>query len=88
MDVLSRRLRLSFLNVAAAEEALPRVVDIMAEELSWSKAEKQRQTDMAINFLKVGEVDCQEERAFEFNHCNGHKCLKRIRALWGEKELK
>jgi len=41
VDVIARRMRLAFLNVQAAEEALPEVIDIMAEELKWSKAEKQ-----------------------------------------------
>ena len=37
VDILARRLRLSFLNVQAAEEALPRVIEIMSEELGWSE---------------------------------------------------
>jgi len=53
VDVLARRLRLSFLNVQAAEEALPVIVSIMAEELGWDDAEKAKQTEKAINFLKV-----------------------------------
>lgn len=53
IDIVARRLRLSFLNVQAAEEALPRIVDIMAEELNWSNDEKQKQLDSAINFLKT-----------------------------------
>ncbi|XP_059090144.1 glycerol-3-phosphate dehydrogenase, mitochondrial-like isoform X2 [Tigriopus californicus] len=53
VDVVSKRLRLSFLNVQAAEEALPKIVDIMGQELNWSKAEKQKQIDQAINFLKA-----------------------------------
>ncbi|CAB4065768.1 glpA [Lepeophtheirus salmonis] len=40
VDVIARRLRLSFLNVQAAEEVLPRVVEIMAEELKWSEKSK------------------------------------------------
>lgn len=32
--------RLAFLNVQAAEDALPRIVDIMATQLQWSKTEK------------------------------------------------
>ena len=47
-----RRLRLSFLNVQAAEEALPGVVDIMAEELGWGEEEKTSQTEQATIFLK------------------------------------
>lgn len=37
VDVLARRTRLSFLNVLAAEEALPRVIQIMAKELKWDE---------------------------------------------------
>lgn len=36
VDVLARRTRLAFLNVHAAEEALPRVIELMARELEWS----------------------------------------------------
>ncbi len=38
MDVIARRLRLSFLNVQAAEEVLPSVISIMADVLKWSKS--------------------------------------------------
>jgi len=51
IDMIARRLRLSFLNAQAAQEALPTVVDIMAEELGWSKDEKERQIKMATDFL-------------------------------------
>jgi len=53
VDVLARRLRLSFLNVQAAEEALPRVVAIMAEELGWDEARKESETESALEFLKT-----------------------------------
>lgn len=33
-------IRLAFLNVQAAEDALPRIVEIMGTQLQWSKAEK------------------------------------------------
>lgn len=39
-DVLSRRTRLGFLDATAAQSALARVADIMAEELRWGKKEK------------------------------------------------
>ncbi|XP_045511018.1 glycerol-3-phosphate dehydrogenase, mitochondrial isoform X1 [Colias croceus] len=51
IDMIARRLRLAFLNVQAAAEALPTIVDIMAEELKWNEAEKQRQIKMAQDFL-------------------------------------
>lgn len=51
VDMIARRLRLAFLNCQAAQEALPVVIDIMAEELNWDKAEKERQHKMAMEFL-------------------------------------
>lgn len=51
IDVLARRTRLSFLNAQAALNALPRVADIMAEELGWSRSEKKKQIDDAVVFL-------------------------------------
>lgn len=49
--MIARRLRLAFLNVQAAQEALPGIIDIMAEELHWSPEEKSRQTKEASEFL-------------------------------------
>ena len=46
--MLARRTRLAFLNVHAAEEALPRVIEIMARELGWS-AQKQKVCTMSIS---------------------------------------
>nr|CAD7585486.1 unnamed protein product [Timema genevievae] len=40
VDVIARRLRLSFLNVQAAHEALPGIIEVMSEELNWSNDEK------------------------------------------------
>ncbi|KAG0203856.1 mitochondrial glycerol-3-phosphate dehydrogenase [Mortierella sp. GBA30] len=51
VDVLARRLRLAFLNVHAALDALPRVVEIMAEELSWDQARQEKETEDAKKFL-------------------------------------
>lgn len=50
-DVLSRRTRLAFLNKEAAEAALPRVADIMAQELGWSRATKKKQIEAATEYL-------------------------------------
>lgn len=52
VDVIARRLRISFLNVVAAEESLPRIIDIMTEELKWSKAEAKKQHEEALMFLR------------------------------------
>lgn len=51
VDVIARRTRLSFLNSQAALEALPKVIDIMAEELSWSTKRQNAEFDSAKNFL-------------------------------------
>ena len=40
VDVIARRTRLAFLNVPATEEALPRIIEIMAQELKWNKAKQ------------------------------------------------
>uniref|UniRef100_A0A7N6BAI4 Glycerol-3-phosphate dehydrogenase, mitochondrial n=1 Tax=Anabas testudineus TaxID=64144 RepID=A0A7N6BAI4_ANATE len=37
IDVIAQRTRLGFLNVQAADEALPRIVQIMGKELDWSQ---------------------------------------------------
>ncbi|XP_075212783.1 glycerophosphate oxidase 1 isoform X2 [Lycorma delicatula] len=52
IDMIARRLRLAFLNVQAASEALPGIVDIMAEELHWNEVEKKKQLDTAAEFLQ------------------------------------
>lgn len=49
--MIARRLRLAFLNVQAAQEALPGIIDIMAEELHWSADEKKKQQREASEFL-------------------------------------
>ena len=51
IDVLARRTRLSFLNAHAALDALPRIVDIMADEFGWSYRERKKQISKAFQFL-------------------------------------
>ncbi|XP_051479484.1 glycerol-3-phosphate dehydrogenase, mitochondrial isoform X2 [Apus apus] len=51
VDVISRRTRLAFLNVQAAEEALPRIVDIMGKQLGWSEQKKKEELETARKFL-------------------------------------
>ena len=41
------------MNNQAAQECLPRIIEIMGEELNWSKSEKASQMEMALNFLKT-----------------------------------
>ena len=51
IDVIARRYRLSFLNAQAALDALPRVIEIMAEELRWPAARVRAETAAATEFL-------------------------------------
>ncbi|NXT34061.1 GPDM protein, partial [Pelecanoides urinatrix] len=51
VDMISRRTRLAFLNVQAAEEALPRIIDIMGKELNWSEQKKKEELEAAKKFL-------------------------------------
>ncbi|KAF7547519.1 hypothetical protein G7Z17_g7665 [Cylindrodendrum hubeiense] len=51
-DIISRRTRLSFLDVEGALKALPRVIDVMADELSWSESRKQEEWLQTVTFLK------------------------------------
>ncbi|KAM0715525.1 hypothetical protein Q7P37_009023 [Cladosporium fusiforme] len=50
-DVVARRTRLSFLNAQATLEALPRIIDLMAEELSWSEKRKALEWSETVEFL-------------------------------------
>ncbi|CAA9997041.1 unnamed protein product [Nesidiocoris tenuis] len=51
VDMIARRIRLAFLNTQAAMEALPQIIDIMAEELHWSEADKRKQMEAATEFI-------------------------------------
>ena len=51
VDVLARRTRLAFLNAQAALEALPKVIDLMTEELRWDKKRQDREWRDTVQFL-------------------------------------
>lgn len=51
-DFIARRTRLSFLNAQISLEVLPRVIDIMAEELGWDQKRKASEFYDAVEFLK------------------------------------
>lgn len=52
VDVVSRRTRLAFLNAQAALEALPNIIDLMGEELKWSKTRKAQEWKDGVQFLE------------------------------------
>ncbi|KAM8712492.1 hypothetical protein ACLKA7_012925 [Drosophila subpalustris] len=51
VDMVARRLRVAFLNVHVAEDILPKVANVMAQELNWSRKQKSRQILDAQKFL-------------------------------------
>ncbi|KIK55114.1 hypothetical protein GYMLUDRAFT_62718 [Collybiopsis luxurians FD-317 M1] len=51
-DVLARRTRLTFLNAQASLDALPRVVDIMADHLGWDLSRKKKEIRNTVKFLE------------------------------------
>ncbi|MEQ2223983.1 glycerol-3-phosphate dehydrogenase [Ilyodon furcidens] len=51
IDVIARRTRLGFLNVQAADEALPRIVHIMGKELNWTQEKRTEELEAAKTFL-------------------------------------
>ncbi|CAM1509227.1 Fc.00g029660.m01.CDS01 [Cosmosporella sp. VM-42] len=52
VDVLARRTRLAFLNAQAALEALPKVIDIMGDELKWDKKRQDLEWKETVAFLE------------------------------------
>jgi len=50
-DILSRRTRLAFLNRDAALSAIPKVAEIMADELGWSETVKKEQVVAAHEYI-------------------------------------
>lgn len=52
VDFIARRTRLSFLNVQVTLECLPRVIEIMGEELGWDRKKQESEFDNAVQFLR------------------------------------
>ncbi|PGH34800.1 glycerol-3-phosphate dehydrogenase [[Emmonsia] crescens] len=50
-DVLARRTRLAFLDTNAALQALPGVIDLMGDEMNWSRARRESEWIETIHFL-------------------------------------
>lgn len=51
VDVISRRLRIAFLNAQAALDSLPRVVEIMSDELHWDAKRQKAEMEKGVEFL-------------------------------------
>lgn len=51
IDLLARRTRLAFIDAHAALEALPKVIDIMGDELHWSENRREAEWTDSVKFL-------------------------------------
>jgi glycerol-3-phosphate dehydrogenase len=52
-DVLARRTRLAFVNKAAAVSAIPKVVELMGNELQWTKAQRQAELQRCVEYMRT-----------------------------------
>ena len=57
IDVLARRMRLAFIDCDAAEQAVERVVELMAPELKWDRARKKDEIAKTKEWLKTMHLD-------------------------------
>ncbi|KAI3661792.1 hypothetical protein MP638_003800 [Amoeboaphelidium occidentale] len=64
VDVIGRRTRLAFLSAKAAKHSLPRIIEIMAEELKWDSARKKKELQNANEYLKTMGLDVNTSRAY------------------------
>ncbi|CAH8330201.1 unnamed protein product [Eruca vesicaria subsp. sativa] len=53
VDFIARRCRIAFLDTNAAEQALKRVVEILASEHKWGKSRQKQELRMATEFLQT-----------------------------------
>lgn len=73
-DFIARRTRMSFLNVEATVEALPRVIELMAEELGWDKKRRDAEFTNAIDFL--GSMGLQPARLQQLRQTSLDETIK------------
>lgn len=64
VDVLARRTRLAYLNARATLEALPKVIEIMAEELGWTEERKVKEFEDGRIFLLSMGLSIKEHTTF------------------------
>ncbi|XP_064553854.1 glycerol-3-phosphate dehydrogenase, mitochondrial [Drosophila montana] len=78
VDVIARRLRVAFVNVAAAAEMLPTVLELMSEQLFWKKQKQEQELRTAQHFLAeqmgLGSIVKQnKESQFRESHAPKHE---------------
>ncbi|GAB0137371.1 hypothetical protein EsDP_00005639 [Epichloe bromicola] len=85
-DAISRRTRLAFLDVDAALHALPRVIDVLAEELQWGEARKQHEWTATLRFMRSMGLDEDRLGVTREEVVSGHVRARRGLAEQGEGE--
>ncbi|TDG42893.1 hypothetical protein AWZ03_010675 [Drosophila navojoa] len=73
VDVIARRLRVAFVDAAAAQEMLPTVLEIMSEELGWDQQRQLKEMRMARKFLRqemgLGDIITPKKNRPESEQC-------------------
>jgi len=67
MDILARRTRLAFLNVDACRASIPRVCDILGEELLWDERRVDREKDKARRLLSEEFIGSNTDEQLNLN---------------------
>ncbi|KAL4440446.1 hypothetical protein ABPG75_003447 [Micractinium tetrahymenae] len=62
-DFIARRTRLAFLDKRACEQALPKVVELMAAEQGWSRRRARKELQRALAFLQTFDSPTHEAAA-------------------------
>ena len=52
-DIIARRTRLAFINKESAISAIPRVVELMGQELKWTEIQKQIEIEKCQTFMNT-----------------------------------
>ncbi|KAF7489126.1 Glycerol-3-phosphate dehydrogenase [Sarcoptes scabiei] len=91
IDVIARRTRLAFLNVQATEEVLPKIVQIMSEELKWNKKQEEQELQKAREFLNQRwaevSINCLDLN-FRFQYRKGYIGINDLRRSMTDQGIK
>jgi glycerol-3-phosphate dehydrogenase len=83
-DVLGRRTRLAFLDCYAALDALPRVIEIMSEELSWDKDRQTKEFEETKSYLKSMGLDIIESSGYNHRSVFSKQEMLELRKVFSE----
>lgn len=83
-DMMTLRMRVAYLNKDAAIGAAPKIADLMAKELGWSRKEKKRQLDETLVVLATfgGPIPDKAAAALELS-----KEVKNVREVFEKMDL-